>query len=106
MPAILLKVLDQDIVLNCGAAEQRRLEDLAAALNTRLDGFSGDPDAMRRLVITALALLDETQATAAALARARGEVERLTDMVLEARAEPADVERGRTPSLRIVSGAA
>lgn len=106
MPAILLKVLDQDIALNCGAAEQRRLQDLAAALNARLQGFEGDADAMRRLVLTALALLDETQATAAALHRARGEVERLTDLVLESRPAPADEARGRSPSLRIVSGAA
>ena len=106
MPAILLRVLDQDFALNCAASEQRRLEDLAAALNARLQGFAGDPDAMRALTLTALALLDETQATAAALARARGEIDRLTDMIVEARAEPADAGRGRTPALRIVSGAA
>ncbi len=104
MPALLLKVLDQDIKLNCGAHEQRRLEDLAAALNARLAGFEGDANAMRRLVITALALLDETQVKAAALHRARGEIERLTDLVGDARLGPpapekAD-ERGRVVSLR------
>jgi len=111
MPAILLQVFGQDIALNCAASEQKRLEDLAAALNARLAGFAGDPDAMRALVLTSLALLDETQATAAALARARGELDRLTDMIVDARAEPAkpepaDEQRGRTPALRIVSGAA
>lgn len=103
MPAILLHILDQEIPLNCAASEQRRLEDLAAALNARLEGFSGDADAMRRLAITALALLDETQAKAAALVRARGEIERLTDMVVEARrtsAPEATEERGRVISLR------
>ena len=105
MPAILLNVLGQDIPLTCAAAEQRRLEDLASALNARLQGFTGDADAMRRLAITALALLDETQTKAAALVRARGEIERLTDLVVEARmsasaAPPIDDERGRVVSLR------
>jgi hypothetical protein len=107
MPAILLNVLGLDIPLTCAAHEQRRLEDLAAALDARLAGFSGDADAMRRLAITALALLDESQAKSAALVRARGEIERLTDMVVDARqAAAADEDRGRVPSLCVISGAA
>ena len=107
MPAIQLRILETDIRLDCAAHEQRRLEDLAAALNVRLAGFSGDADAVRRLAVTALALLDETQATNAALVRARGEIERLTDMIVEARAASADdEERGRVASLRVAQGAA
>jgi bifunctional non-homologous end joining protein LigD len=67
-------------------------------------------DAMRRLALTALALLDETETKNAALDRARREIERLTDMVVEARlaAPPAHVddERGQVISLRAHQGAA
>lgn len=104
MPAIQLRILDRDIRLECAAHEQRRLEDLAAALNVRLTGFSGDADGFRRLALTALSLLDETQAKSAALMRARGEIERLTDMLVESRlpltaTEPGDDDRGRLASL-------
>jgi len=73
------------IALDCAEAERRRFEDLALALEARLSGFADEPDATRRLILTALALLDETQATSAALARARCEIERLADMLVEAR---------------------
>ena len=101
MPVLMLNVVGQDIPLTCAGSERKRLEDLATALNARLEGFSGDADAVRRLAITALALLDETQVKAAALVRARGEIERLTDMVVEARLAPGVTEeRGRVMSLR------
>lgn len=105
-----LNILNERFALECAPHEQRRLEDLAAALEARLAGFSGDAGAMRRLVLTALALMDEAQATSAALARARGEIERLTDMLVEARLEaqaPAEDtdERGRVAALRAASAA-
>ncbi len=104
---ITLTILGQDIALSCAPEEERRLRDLAAALEARL---LGEGDSMRRLTLTALSLLDEAQAARAALARAHGEIERLTDMVVEARlatsAEPADADRGRVNSLRPAPGAA
>ncbi len=103
-------ILGQSYTLDCTEAEGRRLEDLARALNERLQGVSGEEQ--RRLVFTALALMDETQAAQAALARARSEIERLTDMVVEAqleaqRAAPDTADRGRVGSLRrVAEGAA
>ena len=111
MSEITLRILDQDIRFACAPEEERRLRDLAAALETRLAGFSGDGDGMRRLILTALSLMDEAQASSAALVRARGEIERLTDMLIEARlegcAEPDSADRGRVGSLRrVAEGAA
>lgn len=103
MPAILLRILDRDIRLDCAPHEQRRLEDLAAALNARLAGFSGEPEGVKRLALTALSLLDETQAKSAALARARDEIERLSDLLIEAHVAAApnapDEDLGRVASL-------
>jgi cell division protein ZapA (FtsZ GTPase activity inhibitor) len=107
-----LTILGHAITLECSEAESRRLEDLARALNERLEGSSAEPDATRRLVFTALALMDETQAVHAALARARCEIERLTDLVVEAQLDaetgaPDSAERGRVNSLRrVAEGAA
>jgi len=107
-----ITILGHEIELACQPQEERRLEDLARALNARLAGFSGEPDAVRRLALTALALIDETQAASAALARARAEIERLTDMVVEAQLEaeqatPDTPDRGRVGSLRrVAEGAA
>jgi flagellar biosynthesis regulator FlaF len=80
-------------------------------LEARAAGVKGDADANRRLVLTALALMDEAQASSAALVRARGEIERLTDMLIEARledcAEPDNADRGRVGALRrVAEGAA
>jgi len=108
----ILRILNEEFPIDCADHEQRRLEDLARALDARLAGFSGDSGAMRRLVLTALALMDEAQATSAALARARCEIERLTDMVVEAKLEAAGAqqadsdERGRVAALRVAQGAA
>jgi cell division protein ZapA (FtsZ GTPase activity inhibitor) len=108
----ILTILDREYTLDCSEQEERRLQDLARALEARLKGCSGDEDAMRRLVLTALALMDETQATHAALARARCEIERLTDMLVEAHIEaaagaPDSAERGRVTALRrVAEGAA
>jgi cell division protein ZapA (FtsZ GTPase activity inhibitor) len=107
-----IKILGADYVIECAACDTRRLEDLAKALEQRLQGFSGDTSAMRGLVLTALGLIDEAQATGAALARARMEIERLTDMLVEAqlddeRPEPPDTpDRGRVDALRVAQGRA
>ncbi len=107
-----ITILNRPFTIDCTEQEERRLEDLARALEARLQGLSGEPDAMRRLVLTALALIDETQTTHAALARARCEIERLTDMVVEAQleaeaAQPDTPDRGRVSSLRrVAEGAA
>ena len=103
-----LRVLNQEIAFDCAPQDQRRLEDLASALDARLAGFCGDADGIKRLALTALSLLDEAQAAGAALARARGEIERLNDLVAEARIEalpgqPAD-DRGRVGALRAMQG--
>ena len=105
-----LKILDRELVIECSAADGRRLEDLARALNERLAGFSGDADAQQRLALTALSLLDEVQVIGAALVRARCEVERLADMLAETTCETpiviANDERGRVIALRDIPGAA
>lgn len=107
-----LRILDEDYAIECADCDQRRLEDLARALEVRLQGFSGDTSALRRLVLTALGLIDEAQATSAALARARCEIERLTDMLVEAQLgaealEPPDTpDRGRVGVLRVAQGRA
>jgi len=107
MAEAMLHVAGRDFRLECAAAEQRRLEDLAAALEQRLVGLSGDEAAMRQLVFVSLSLLDEAQASGAALARAWAEIEYLTDLVLEARQcvekMPGTLEsapRGRVTALR------
>ena len=104
MGEAVLRVLGQDYRLECRAEEQRRLEDLAAALEARLSGLTGDEAAMRRLIMVALSLLDEAQASGAALARARGEIDRLSDILVEHRqkveAAPGTLEeRGRVLAL-------
>jgi cell division protein ZapA len=104
-------ILEHRVALECVQEERRRLEDLARCLELRIGGFAGEPDAMRRLILTALSLLDEAQATSAALARARCEIERLTDMVIDARldaqAAPDTAVHGRLGALRrVAEGAA
>jgi len=105
-----LRILDHDLDIECEAHEERRLEDLARALNARLAGFSGDADAMRRLALAALSLMDEAQATHAALARARMEIERLTDLLVDAKleqqAQALTDDRGRVGALRVSQGVA
>ena len=106
----ILRILGQDIELECAACDERRLRDLAANLESRLSGCTGDADGVRQLALTALALMDEAQATGAALARARLEIERLTDLVVEADLNPrspaSEDERGRVDALRAAQGAA
>jgi cell division protein ZapA (FtsZ GTPase activity inhibitor) len=80
-----LTILGRDYAIECVEQEERRLQDLARLLDARLAGFGGDADTRRSLVLIALALLDEAQTTGAALARARCEIERLTDMVIDAK---------------------
>jgi cell division protein ZapA (FtsZ GTPase activity inhibitor) len=107
-----VKILGEDYAIECAECDTRRLEDLARALESRLQGFSGDASAMRRLVLTALGLMDEVQTTSAALIRARCEIERLTDMLVEAKLEaqtpepPDTPDRGRVNALRVAQGRA
>lgn len=107
-----ITILNQDFVISCAEGDCRRLEDLARALNARLAHYSGDEDGMRRLVLASLSLLDEAQATSAALVRARNEIERLSDMVVEAKLEAAKAvapvidDRGRVDALRVAQGLA
>jgi len=108
-----LTILGRDYGIDCTEQEERRLQDLARALDAKLQAFGGEADARRSLILTALALMDEAQTTNAALARARCEIERLTDMLVEAKLEaeqPAvadTADRGRVGALRrVAEGAA
>lgn len=107
-----ITILGETYAVDCAACDQRRVEDLAKALEARLQEFSGDAGAMRRLVFTALGLMDEAQATSAALVRARIEIERLTDMLVEAQLEaqapetPDTPDRGRVGAFRVAQGRA
>lgn len=87
-------ILGRAFPVECASADRRRIEDLAADLNARLKGCAGDAELDRRLVLAALALIDEAQATSAALMRARAEIERLTDMIVEAKLEAAAAAPG------------
>ncbi len=80
MAEVVVRIQGQDIAIPCAPHEQRRIADLAALLESRLSVFSGEPESLRRLVLTALSLLDETQAAGAALARARAEIDRLNEL--------------------------
>ena len=105
MAQAVLHVLGEDYRLTCDARDRRRLEDLAKALQARLDCINGDDTAaMRQLIMVSLSLLDEAQASGAALARARGEIERLSDVLAEQRLKvslaPGTLEeRGRVAAL-------
>ena len=74
-------------------------------LEQRLAHQTGDASAGAKLAFAALALLDEAQAKGAALALARCEIERLTDMLVEAKLDadptPLNEERGRVDALRV-----
>jgi hypothetical protein len=106
----LLTILGREFVIECDEAERRRLEDLARALSARLEAFAADADAGQRLALTALSLMDEVQVIGAALVRSRCEVERLTDMLVEAQLEApgpsVNDQRGRVGALRDATGAA
>ena len=102
--AAVLTILGREFVIECAERDERRLEDLACALNARLESFSGDTDEVTRAVFTALSLMDEVQVIGAALVRARCEIERLSDMLVEAKLAAPDAlindERGRVDALR------
>ncbi|MBY0564966.1 MAG: cell division protein ZapA [Hyphomonadaceae bacterium] len=97
-------VLGEDIALSCEQRDEQRIADLAAALERRISVYPGDAPKTQRLLLTALCLLDEVQAKSAALALARSEIERLTDLVVEAKLEAetqtVNEDRGRVASLR------
>lgn len=97
MPEITLRILDSDIRFACALEEERRLRDLAVALEARLARFSGDGAGLRGLILTALSLLDEAQAAGAALARAHGEIERLGDLLAETQLGPQRETPGASP---------
>jgi cell division protein ZapA (FtsZ GTPase activity inhibitor) len=105
-----ITILGQSFAITCEGRDQKRLEDLAAALDARLARFPAETDALSRLVLAALSLLDETQTTGAALALARSEIERLTDLLVDAKLEAKlgasgvqkpDEQRGRVNALRL-----
>jgi cell division protein ZapA (FtsZ GTPase activity inhibitor) len=100
--AVKFTILGQEHVIECAESDQRRLEVLAQALEARLRGIPVETDATRRLVIAALALMDEVQATNVALVLAREENERLTDMVVDARLEA----EAAAPATRVNEGSA
>ena len=81
MAEVVVRIQGQEIRIDCAPHEQRRVADLAVLLESRLAVYAGEPEDARRLVITALALMDETQTAGAALARARAEIERLNDLL-------------------------
>lgn len=90
MAVTILHVLGQELRLDCDPMEARRLTDLAAALDARLRGAAlDDADGVRRIALTALALMDEAQSAAAALARAHGEIDRLNELLLDSAPLPA-----------------
>lgn len=103
MAEIVIRIQGEEFAITCAPHEQHRVADLAALLESRLSVFSGEPEAMRRLILTALALLDETQTTGAALIRARAEIDRLNDPPEEPRAEPATPFKTDDTTGRVVS---
>ncbi|HWA00463.1 MAG TPA: cell division protein ZapA [Caulobacterales bacterium] len=84
MAHAVLRVLGQELSVECAPDQVKRLEDLAAALEARLERFPHRRDG-ERLILAALALLDEAQAAGAALVRARNEIDRLADLLTEAK---------------------
>lgn len=80
-----ITVLGEQIRVCCPPEEAKRLADLGAALEARLGG--GAPMGSRLLVLLALGLLDEAQGAAAALQRARREIDRLNELIAERRPE-------------------
>lgn len=101
-----VRVLGEDFRVECSAGDQRRLEDLAKALEARIAEMDGETTDVRRLILTALALMDEAQSTGAALVRARGEIERLNDMIAEANMDAAEgvslpQDLGQVKALRV-----
>ena len=86
---VTVRILGEDFRLQCSASERRRIEDLARALEARVTA-EGETSDLRKLILAALALMDEAQTTGAALVRARGEIERLNDMIAEANIDAAE----------------
>jgi cell division protein ZapA (FtsZ GTPase activity inhibitor) len=105
MAKVMVHVADQEIAIDCAPHQQRRVADLAALLESRLAVFAGEPETLRRLVLTALALMDEAQTAGAALARARGEIDRLNDLVCDVEADQGGSDRAMSRT-RLPEGAA
>ena len=85
MAETIIHVLGEEIRFSCPPEEAKRLQDLAAALETRLGGAAPMPS--RMLILLALGLLDEAQGAAAALKRAHCEIDRLNELLAERRAD-------------------
>ena len=83
-----LRLLERELDIPCAATQERRVSDLAMALEARIRQAAVADDEVTRLALAALALVDETQVAHAALERARIEIERLTDLLVEARRAP------------------
>ncbi|HVY86491.1 MAG TPA: cell division protein ZapA [Caulobacterales bacterium] len=96
-----LRILEWDLSLDCPLEQERRLQDLARALEARLAQLNGrEPEAVKRLLLVALALMDETQAAGAALVRAHNEIERLSDQLADANAvQPLARKPAAEPSI-------
>jgi len=73
-----LTLLGAAVSVSCEPEEAPRLADLAAAIEARFAGGAGTP--AERLARAALALMAENQAVAAALFRARGEIDKLNEL--------------------------
>lgn len=82
-----IQLLHRELDISCAAEHERRVSDLAADLEARMLQTAG-ADEVTRLAVAALALIDEAQLAHAALERARLEIERLTDLLVEARRAP------------------
>lgn len=82
------RLLERELDIPCAATLEPRVSDLAAALEARIRQSAVAGDEVTRLALAALALVDETQVAHAALERARIEIERLTDLLVEARMAP------------------
>lgn len=81
MAEAIVTILGMQVRVPCADGEQAWIEALAAQIERR--AASGEGAAAERLARIALALLAENQTAGAALARARGEIERLNDLAAE-----------------------
>ncbi len=78
---ITLTLFGREVTLPCAAGEERWLRDLAGALETRGPARAEAFDALAEV---ALKVAAEAQESAAALGRARAEIDRLNEMLLAA----------------------
>lgn len=92
--SVALTLFGEDFEAPCAEGQEHRLADLAAALDERMRAAaaaSGEADARRLMALVALALMDETQQSAAAALRARREVDRLREALAASETERAEL---------------